>query len=111
MSTAQAVTISYTLNPPPSTISSNSNESLETSKTTSFPITSNSSMEENGKTSEKLVAFYGGLRNALAEAKNTIGDELTVWRDRVGKAELDKEPKARDEEDEEEEECRRRKGV
>ena len=48
------------------------------------------------------------MRNALEEARNQIGDELTAWRDCVGKKELNKEPRKGngDEEGEgEEEEC------
>ncbi|KAE9403792.1 hypothetical protein BT96DRAFT_917348 [Gymnopus androsaceus JB14] len=52
--------------------------------------------------------YYGALHEALAEARNKIGDDLTIWRDAVGKLEINKETKrptkAEDEEDEEEEE-------
>ncbi|KAJ3500046.1 hypothetical protein NLJ89_g9965 [Agrocybe chaxingu] len=50
-------------------------------------------------------AFYAALRTSLEAARNEVGDELTKWRDVVGKAELRKEPKkVMDEEGEEEEE-------
>ncbi|KAF5393616.1 hypothetical protein D9757_000409 [Collybiopsis confluens] len=56
--------------------------------------------------SENATAYYGVLHEALAEARNKIGADLTVWRDAVGKLELVKETKraknAEDEEDDEE---------
>ena len=45
------------------------------------------------------------MRSALNKARNDVGDELTAWRDRVGKEELNKElKKSGGDEDEEEEE-------
>ena len=55
----------------------------------------------------ELKTYYAGLREAIANAKGAVGEELTVWRDAVGSRELTKEPKAvkkDDEEDGEEEE-------
>ncbi|KAF8971872.1 hypothetical protein BDZ97DRAFT_1785578 [Flammula alnicola] len=51
------------------------------------------------------TAFYTALRRSLDTARNQVGDELTTWRDLVGKAELSKElKKVADNEEEEEEE-------
>ncbi|KAF8802594.1 hypothetical protein BYT27DRAFT_6756476 [Phlegmacium glaucopus] len=72
-----------------------------TSKTHQFKIdTPASNDSQDGKKS-----YYDALRNALGEARSQIGDELTAWRDWVGKKELKKElKKGNDEEGEEEEE-------
>ncbi|KDR85902.1 hypothetical protein GALMADRAFT_235050 [Galerina marginata CBS 339.88] len=47
--------------------------------------------------------FYTALRSALEAARNEVGDELTAWRDIVGKAELSKEPKKKKADEEEDE--------
>ena len=48
--------------------------------------------------------YYDGLRAALATARNTVGDELTEWKELVGKDEECKQNgKEEDEEPEEEE--------
>ncbi|KXN85763.1 hypothetical protein AN958_10946 [Leucoagaricus sp. SymC.cos] len=54
---------------------------------------------------EGQKAYYTALQASIAKAKERIGNELTAWRDAVGKAELTKEPKQvkSDEEEEEEE--------
>ncbi|KJA28310.1 hypothetical protein HYPSUDRAFT_129177 [Hypholoma sublateritium FD-334 SS-4] len=49
------------------------------------------------------TAFYTALRTSLEQARNEVGDEMTAWRDIVGKAELVKEPKKIAEDDEDEE--------
>ena len=70
-----SITISYDLNPP---------ESVETdlveSKSASFTV--KKSPEDGQK------AYYAALRSAIHLARNQLGDELTAWRDAVGKAEL-----------------------
>jgi hypothetical protein len=48
--------------------------------------------------------YYNALQESITKAKEQIGNELTAWRDAVGKAELTKEPKQVKEEEEEEEE-------
>ncbi|TEB32419.1 hypothetical protein FA13DRAFT_1628318 [Coprinellus micaceus] len=95
MSTTSAITISYEVKPP----SSIDTAALETSKM--YAIAVNTPVAEGQK------AYYTSLRDSIAHAKDLVGEDLTVWRDRVGKAELIKEPrsKADDEEDEEEEEA------
>ena len=87
-----AVTISYELRPPSGVDTSG----LETNKTFTVNI-------DKGVAGDQK-AFYLGLRAAIAEAKTVFGDDLTVWRDLVGKAELTKEPPAKAEEDEDDEE-------
>ncbi|KAF9478904.1 hypothetical protein BDN70DRAFT_859226 [Pholiota conissans] len=92
MSTA-TIKITYNLKPP-STIEKGN---LSTSKSHEFPVKANQN--------DNSTAFYTELRISLEEARNQIGDELTAWRDVVGKAELSKEPKIVAEEDEEDEEA------
>lgn len=98
MSQTRAIKISYALNPPANTPSAN----LSTSKTHDFPISSTNP--------SNLNEYYAALRESLANAKDAVGNELTGWRDAVGKGELSKEPKPPkkgvdldDEEDEEDE--------
>ena len=52
------------------------------------------------------AGYYAALRAALADARTKTGDELTQWRDAVGKSELGKETKkaVTDDDDEEEDE-------
>ncbi|TCD67908.1 hypothetical protein EIP91_011842 [Steccherinum ochraceum] len=92
MASTRTITISYELHSPPETPSN----SLSTSKTHSFPIASSNTSD--------LPGYYAALRETLASAKDTVGDELTRWRDATGKAELSKEPKPPKKEEEEEEE-------
>ncbi|KAF5332672.1 hypothetical protein D9611_005302 [Ephemerocybe angulata] len=91
MSTTPALTISYALSPPPGVDTSG----LEASKTYTFAVSKGEGQN-----------YYDGLRTAIAQAKDAFGEDLTLWKDRVGKAEEVREPKAKDEEegDEEEEE-------
>lgn len=51
------------------------------------------------------TAYYAAMRSSLNKARNEVGDELTAWRDRVGKAELTKEPKKGGGDEDEEEEA------
>ncbi|KAG6919069.1 hypothetical protein DXG01_009322 [Tephrocybe rancida] len=97
---AATITISYELHPPAQTV--NDAQGLSTSKTLVHKV-------ELSPESAGLEAYYGALRAAIATAKDQLGNELTAWRDAVGKAELSKEtPKTlkydADEEEEEEEE-------
>ena len=90
------LTITYELNPPAHTPS----EGLARSRTLSFPVTNSTTGAPYGK-------YYDTLRTAIAQAKDAVGDDLTLWRDAVGNREQSKEPlksKAADEEEEEEEE-------
>ena len=90
---SRVITISYNLNPPANTPQSN----LTPSKTQAFSV-------KDG------IGHYVGLRAAIATAKNTIGKELTEWRDKVGDLEKGKDAKPKktqadtdaDDEDEEE---------
>ena len=81
-----------------------------TSKTHQFKIDAPSSNDSSSTTSRQDArkSYYDALRDALEEARNQIGNELTAWRDCVGKRELNKELKKGngddDEEGEEEEE-------
>lgn len=90
------VTVTYKLNPPSSTPSTQ----LESTRTLSVPVPEAGSGEgESGK-------FYNALRSAIARVKDTVGEDLTAWRDAVGSLEQSKEPNKlmkADEEDEEEE--------
>jgi len=54
--------------------------------------------------SDSNADFYAAMRSSLEAARNQVGDELTAWRDIVGKSEMNKEPrKVVSEEDEGEE--------
>jgi hypothetical protein len=92
---SSSVKITYTLNPP-TTVESTGE--LPKQKSHEFTVTPSS----NGGT----AGYYTAMRSSLNKARNEVGDELTAWRDRVGKAELNKEQKkgGGDEEEEEEEE-------
>ena len=89
---SEVITVTYDLKPPANTPQSG----LNPSKTQSFPV-------KDGK------SHYAGLRVAISAAKDTIGKELTEWRDQVGDLEKGKDAKpqkaqADPDEDEEEEE-------
>ena len=86
------ITITYEVRPPTSIDA----EGLATAKTGNFNV-------KNAPADGHKV-YYTALREAIEEARNQVGDELTVWRDRVGKAELTKEPKKADDDEDEEEE-------
>ena len=67
-------------------------ENKQTSKTHQFKIDTTPSSNDS-YSQEAKKSYYDALRNAMEEARNQIGDELTAWRDRVGKKELNKEPR------------------
>ncbi|KAJ7071148.1 peptidase family M41-domain-containing protein [Mycena amicta] len=69
----RAITIEYQLSPPPG-----QNYALPSAKKHTFELAA---------TGE----YYGTLREALAKARDEVGQELTSWRDAVGKAETGKE--------------------
>ncbi|KAG5338179.1 hypothetical protein J132_01521 [Termitomyces sp. J132] len=76
------ITINYELNPPAQI--AKETQGLTTSKTLRHVV--------EAKPSEVgLEAYCAALRVAIAKAKDQLGDELTEWRDAVGKAELSKE--------------------
>ncbi|KAJ6509414.1 hypothetical protein C8R47DRAFT_24350 [Mycena vitilis] len=91
---SRAITIEYTVNPP---APSGQKYDLPTSQKHEFKV--------GGRAAEAGQSeYYKELRESIAQARNTVGDELTAWRDAVGKAELPKEskkPKTDEEEDEE----------
>jgi hypothetical protein len=90
---SRAITISYDLKPPANTPQS----SLTPSKTQTFSV-------KDGE------SYYVGLRASIATAKETVGKELTEWRDQVGDLERGKDAKPQktqadvDDDEEEEEE-------
>ncbi len=83
------ITISYDLNPP---------ESVETelveAKQASFTV--------RKAPADGHKVYYAALRDAIQLARNQVGDELTAWRDVVGKAEVNMEARVADDEGEEE---------
>ncbi|KAG6876131.1 hypothetical protein C0992_000780 [Termitomyces sp. T32_za158] len=92
------IKISYELDPPTQIVKEA--QGLSVSKSLTHALEANAS--EVG-----LDAYYGALRVAIAKARDQLGNELTAWRDAVGKAESSKEtPKTLkyDAEDAEEEE-------
>jgi hypothetical protein len=96
-----SVTITYDLHPPKNVSVPGRGSTAEHKFT----------MAASPSTSGSHVAYYAALRETIATAKTTLGEELTIWRDAVGKKEIEKE-KAKekqakadgDEEDLEEEE-------
>ncbi|PPQ84847.1 hypothetical protein CVT24_013169 [Panaeolus cyanescens] len=89
-STTQAPESSTTQAPVPST------QGRET--TLKQPLRSSSSSLTNPE-----KAYYNALLVSLAEARSVVGEELTVWRDVIGKREGVVVVKDEEEEDEEEE--------
>ena len=94
LSMSPTITITYELKPPTSIDA----EGLATAKTGNLNVKSTPA--------DGHKVYYTALREAIEEARNQVGDELTVWRDRVGKAELTKEPQKADDDEEGEEEER-----
>ncbi|OSD00913.1 hypothetical protein PYCCODRAFT_1436982 [Trametes coccinea BRFM310] len=92
---APAVIVAYELNVPEDTpLPSN----VPANRYQDFPIA-------DADTSNQK-AYYAGLRAAVLKAKSALGEQLTVWRDTVGKLEDNKEakiPKKSEDDDEEEE--------
>ena len=95
------IAITYDLNPPQGV----NVDGIARSRTLSLPV----SQAAEGENANKR--YYDGLRTAIAQAKDSVGEELTAWRDAVGTLEQAKEPKIsmteEDEEDEEDEEAER----
>lgn len=81
-----SIRISYLLNPP---------SGIPTSKSHVYPI----ACSEDDKSRK---AYYDQLRRSLHIARLEVGEEFTKWRDLVGKAEVNKEPKKNAEEEEQE---------
>jgi hypothetical protein len=100
---SSTIKIQYSLNLPEGV----NTENKSTSKTYQFKIDTTPSSNDSDNQEAKKSYYYDALRIALEEARNQIGDELTAWRDCVGKKELNKELRkgnGYDEEEEEEEE-------
>jgi hypothetical protein len=76
-----SISVGYELKPPTAIDSLN----LTPSKTQEFQV--------KGNVSEGQKKYYEGLRAAISEARNSLGEELTAWRDAVGNAEQTKETK------------------
>ena len=91
-----AISITYELNPPSDTTTP---AGLTPKTTLQYPIS---------ESAESQKAYYANLRSAVQQAKSTLGEQLTAWRDAVGKREDKKEAaipkKSEEDEDEEEEE-------
>lgn len=96
----RTIKIQYSLNLPEGV----NTENKLTFKANKFEIDTTPSSNLNGSQLEEAKkSYYVALRNALEEARTQIGDELTAWRDCVGKKELNKEPRKGDGDEEEEE--------
>ena len=89
-----SLSVAYTLNPPSDTISPSQLPKASTLQT---------ALPDPASTGQK--AYYGELRKAVLQTKSTLGEQLTAWRDAVGKGEDNKEAKIpkKTEEDEDEE--------
>ena len=94
---APVVSVTYELKPPSDTPIPTH---LNVTKTHEVPIA-------NADVSNQK-SYYEGLRTAVLQVKSTLGEELTAWRDAVGKREDNKEAripkKSEGDEDEEDEE-------
>ncbi|OJT04552.1 hypothetical protein TRAPUB_4822 [Trametes pubescens] len=94
---SSAISVTYELNPPADTPIPGS---LTSTKSHQFPLAKADAAGQK--------EYYEGLRAAVLQAKSTLGEELTAWRDVVGKREENKEAKipkkSEDDEDEETEE-------
>ena len=89
------ISITYSLNPPSDTTVP---ADLTPKTTLQYPVSENP---------ESQKAYYQDLRTAVLEAKSALGEQLTAWRDAVGKREEKKEatiPKKSEEDEEEDEE-------
>lgn len=94
------IKISYKISPPSSVTPT---IDLVQSKSTEYKITPTGISVEEDKGGK---AYYGELRKTLQIARTGVGEDLTKWRDIIGKAELKKEPPKGDEdEDEGDDEC------
>ncbi|OBZ68416.1 hypothetical protein A0H81_11521 [Grifola frondosa] len=90
---APAISITYELHPPPGT---SAPQNCTSTKDHEFIV------QSLGAAEDTLKNYYEGLRQAIAQAKGTLGEELTAWRDAVGSGEQSKEVKVKKGEDEEE---------
>ncbi|KAL1760827.1 hypothetical protein FB107DRAFT_286736 [Schizophyllum commune] len=84
------LTIKYDIKPPAGVDAG----ALQAAKTTTAAIATDPKDQSQ---------YYAELRKAVLQAKDTLGEELTQWRDTVGKAEINKETKKNMKEDDEDE--------
>lgn len=84
---SKSLTITYNLLPPTSV----SAPSLTTTKSQDIAI----------RETDSSAGYYGSLREAIGQAKEILGSDLTGWRDAVGTLEQSKESKRVVKEDEE----------
>ncbi|KAG1779677.1 hypothetical protein EV702DRAFT_1043590 [Suillus placidus] len=98
---SRELTATYKIVPPPSTVAP---PSLSQETTHRFPITSLPDLESKEDTNSELKRYYTSLRASITDARTTLGEELTAWRDAVGNAELGKEKSVKAEADDEGEE-------
>jgi len=77
---AKPVTVSYTLSCPSGVVAPD----LNTTRTIQFPVV----LSGTG-----LKDRYASLSGAINECKETLGRDLTAWRDAVGDREMGKETK------------------
>jgi hypothetical protein len=85
---SRSIEVSYDLHPPPNT--STPNLTSAKSHNISVKITTGG---------QKI--YYESLRGSIGKAKAVLGEELTAWRDAVGKGEQTKESKKTRESDDE----------
>ncbi|EKM61790.1 uncharacterized protein PHACADRAFT_248656 [Phanerochaete carnosa HHB-10118-sp] len=81
------IKITYDLKVPEGT----SAPALDNPQTLQFPVAE----------SADIKVYYSGLRESIERAKNTVGEELTAWRDAVGNREQSKEMKLAKKDEEE----------
>jgi hypothetical protein len=97
-STPESIKITYTINPPSSITPT---PDLTKTKSVEYLISPTGIPPAEDKAGK---AYYGELRKALEAARTGLGEDLTRWRDMVGKTELTKEPKKVEDNDDEEQE-------
>jgi hypothetical protein len=93
----RSITISYTLRPPADTHTPK--DPADNSKELALSNTINILVNVAGSS---MKEYYQSLHSAVEKARFDVGEELTAWRDAVGKGELGKESKIPEEEEEEE---------
>ncbi|KAJ7589252.1 hypothetical protein C8J56DRAFT_31654 [Mycena floridula] len=77
-----SISISYDLNPPAGIDAGG----LKKSKTLEVPVQVDGHANDAQRTDH--ARYYAHLRTAIAAARQELGEELTRWRDAVGKEEM-----------------------
>ncbi|KAK7040915.1 hypothetical protein VNI00_009511 [Paramarasmius palmivorus] len=90
-----SIIISYDLQPPSGCDATH----LKTHNTIEVPVPTS---KPGPKDSAELKTYYASLHTAIETARHQIGEELTRWRDAIGKAELNKETKGKTEDEDDE---------